>query len=707
MFEPKPASFLFVLLFWFFTVKVQSSAGSRPNIVIIYADDLGIGDVGCFGNDTINTPNIDSLCHNGAKFSHHVVAAPVCTPSRSALLTGRYPKRIGIHGDDSTKAFFRLPVSVWTPSSAGLPEEEVTFAEVAKEAGYKTGIIGKWHLGLNCPGKPGCHNPLNQGFDYWWGFPLTNLKDFGDDIPLKWVGRQWKVTVAIIVISIVIALTALLEMKLGVIGKKTAGLMVFIGFLIFFLYFSLMNLKFWNSMILRNFEVVERPIELDSLSIRMARETDKFIADSVATSTSSSSSSSSSTPSPFLLFLSFAHTHTALHALPEHKGRSAHGAYGDAIEELDWQVGQLLDALKRHSLLDNTLVYFSSDHGGHVEETTWGSARAGGHNGRFKGGKFQSFEGGIRVPTAVMWPGVVGKGSEVAALTSNMDVMATILDVLEVKGHPKKIDGKSLMPLFAATNEAKGATDAENAAGGGKDAAVDAATDANAAADAASGAEENSANEVDASEKREEEEMGRSKKEEKEEEKPAEKSIESEVEKTSDREEHEHASNIGTGSKDQSSAEEQIKLNSLESGEGHSLLLHYCDFLLNAATYEPDGPQGDIWKVHWRIPKWIPGTQGCGFRCDCFTLHEDVDPPVLYNLRSDPFEDRPLPLTSGHLRLLDDVTKMARAKDAELRGATPQMTPSRIYLNPALMPFCPKFPFLFCKDEKHKDSYLY
>ncbi|GFQ89743.1 steryl-sulfatase [Trichonephila clavata] len=120
---------------------------SLPNFVIFLADDLGYGDVGCFGNYSIKTPNIDKLAANGVKLNHHLTAAAVCTPSRAALLTGRYPVRSGMESSSRNKVFF------FVAASGGLPENEITIAKALKKKQYTTGIIGKWHLGNDCNKK--------------------------------------------------------------------------------------------------------------------------------------------------------------------------------------------------------------------------------------------------------------------------------------------------------------------------------------------------------------------------------------------------------------------------------------------------------------------------------------------------------------------------------------------------------------------------
>ncbi|XP_035167197.1 arylsulfatase D-like isoform X2 [Oxyura jamaicensis] len=152
---------------------------SKPNFLLILADDLGIGDVGCYGNDTIRTPNIDGLAKEGVRLSQHIAAASVCTPSRAAFLTGRYPIRSGMASNTQYRVLF------WNGCSGGLPPNETTFARILHQQGYSTALVGKWHMGVNCESSHDhCHHPLQHGFDYFYGMPFTLLNECqGTDDP--------------------------------------------------------------------------------------------------------------------------------------------------------------------------------------------------------------------------------------------------------------------------------------------------------------------------------------------------------------------------------------------------------------------------------------------------------------------------------------------------------------------------------------------
>ena len=158
-----------IQLLYVLWLTVAKAAVSAPNVVVLMADDLGIGDVGCYGNKTVPTPNIDRLCRDGAKFTHHLAAAPLCTPSRAAFLTGRYAVRSGLDAGPNGP-----PVIVYTQSANGLHPDEVTWADLLKDAGYVTAAVGKWHLGWD---KDKCgdnrNGPLSHGFDSFFGLPFT------------------------------------------------------------------------------------------------------------------------------------------------------------------------------------------------------------------------------------------------------------------------------------------------------------------------------------------------------------------------------------------------------------------------------------------------------------------------------------------------------------------------------------------------------
>lgn len=408
------------------------ASARRPNIVVLLADDLGYGDVGCFGNDTISTPNIDRLAENGAVLTQHTAAAAVCTPSRAALLTGRYPVRSGM------ESYFKNKVFIIIAASGGLPQNETTFARVLQQQGYTTGYIGKWHLGLYCTSKQDpCHHPLRHGFDYFYGLPLTNLRDFGSE------GDSVVTTYCPNLVAICYTAMALSAASSYFLLRRGRAILASFIFTLFFvdpvaLLLFIKSIPTINGVLMRDLDIVEQPIRLPGMTQRLVAEAGQFVRSAVAEE------------KPFLLFLAFVHVHTALFTHPSFAGRSTHGRYGDNIEELDWAIGKVTELLQETGQANNTFVYFSSDNGGHIQEVGLDGQREGGHNGVFRGGKTMGgWEGGIRVPTLVSWPGHIPAGHRIDASTSQLDVLPTLLAVAGTEPpRDRVIDGSNIFPLL-------------------------------------------------------------------------------------------------------------------------------------------------------------------------------------------------------------------------------------------------------------------
>ncbi|XP_062939829.1 arylsulfatase D-like [Cynocephalus volans] len=404
---------------------------TKPNIVLILADDLGIGDVGCYGNDTLRTPNIDRLAREGVRLTQHISAASLCTPSRAAFLTGRYPIRSGMASDE-------YRVLLWTAASGGLPANETTFGKILQQQGYTTGLVGKWHVGVSCDTRNDhCHHPLNHGFHYFYGTPLTLALDCENkhtEIGRRQMPTYWLYTR--------IAAFLLFLLTLGKVSGylpvswrmvSILGLGVFLFFISW--YSSYGFIRHWDCILMRNHEVREQSMVLERTPSLIRREAIAFIE--------------RNKQGPFLLFLSLLQVHTPLTTSKNFLGRSRHGLYGDNVEEMDWIVGKILETLDQEGLTNNTLVYFASDHGAvlgfRIEGVT-----LGGWNGIYKGGKgMGGWEGGIRVPGIFRWPGVLPAGRVIDEPTSLMDVFPT---VVQLGGgqvpQDRVIDGRDLMPLL-------------------------------------------------------------------------------------------------------------------------------------------------------------------------------------------------------------------------------------------------------------------
>uniref|UniRef100_G1L3W3 Steroid sulfatase n=1 Tax=Ailuropoda melanoleuca TaxID=9646 RepID=G1L3W3_AILME len=388
--------------------EAQSHTASRPNFVLLMADDLGIGDPGCYGNKTLRTPNIDRLAEGGVKLTHHLAASPLCTPSRAAFMTGRYPIRSGMASQSIMGVF------IFSASSGGLPTSEITFAKLLKNQGYSTALIGKWHLGTNCHNKTDfCHHPLSHGFDYFHGIPVTNLRDckpgegsvFTRAIrALVFIPLQ---IIAIMLLTLVVVkCLGLVRVPPGVFLCLLCLAAMILGLLVCFLHYF----RPLNCFLMRNHEITQQPISYDNLTQRLTADAAQFIRRLV---------------SPFIGMLPVLTT-----------GLS------------HWS-GQILNVLAELNLANNTLVYFTSDQGAHVEEVDTKGEVHGGSNGIYKGGKANNWEGGIRIPGILRWPGVIQAGLEVGEPTSNMDIFPTVANLV---GSPlpedRIIDGRDLMPLL-------------------------------------------------------------------------------------------------------------------------------------------------------------------------------------------------------------------------------------------------------------------
>uniref|UniRef100_A0A3P9JY93 Arylsulfatase H n=1 Tax=Oryzias latipes TaxID=8090 RepID=A0A3P9JY93_ORYLA len=410
-----------------------SAVEQKPNFILMMVDDLGIGDIGCYGNDTIRTPNIDRLASEGVKLTQHIAAAPLCTPSRAAFMTGRYALRSGMASTG------RVQVLLFLAGSGGLPASETTFAKRLQQQGYSTGLIGKWHLGVNCESRGDhCHHPNQHGFSYFYGLPFTLFNDCvpgeGRDVLVDLQQTLQHLTFLFgvgLLTMVFVRVSSLLEVSLWFLV-----LLFFLGLVaaaVWYVPFAL--LQTWNCIIMRNQEVIEQPMTVETLPQRLLGEAQNFIKRNA--------------DHPFLLFFSLAHIHTPLFKSPAFTGKSRHGRYGDNLEEVDWIIGKVIETVDSFGLANNTLMYFTSDHGGHLEDSDAHIGQKGGWNGIYKGGKAMGgWEGGIRVPGIFRWPGRLAAGRVVEEPTSLMDLYPTLKYLAGDKQPDRELDGYNLMPLL-------------------------------------------------------------------------------------------------------------------------------------------------------------------------------------------------------------------------------------------------------------------
>ncbi len=330
----------------------------QPNFVVIFTDDQGYQDVGCFGSPDIRTPRLDAMAAGGMKFTNFY-AQPVCGPSRAALMTGCYPMRVAERGN--VKQVHPI-----------LHRDEITVAEILKTKGYATACFGKWDLAKHA--QVGFFMdlfPTRQGFDYFYGTPTSN--------------------------------------------DRIANLY-------------------------RNEELIEPKSNMATLTKRYTDEAIAFMK--------------KNRDQPFFVYIPHTMPHTRLDASKQFKGKSKRGLYGDVIEEIDFNVGRILDAVKEMGLAENTYVLFTSDNGpwliknknhadGHLPGDHGGSA------GPLRSGKVSTFEGGVRVPTILWGPGRVPEGATCDSLASTLDILPTfaVLAGAEVPSD-RVIDGEDIGHLF-------------------------------------------------------------------------------------------------------------------------------------------------------------------------------------------------------------------------------------------------------------------
>jgi len=358
---------------------ITTQAADQPNIVVIFTDDQGYGDLSCFGGEHISTPRIDTMAAEGAKLTSFYVAAPVCTPSRAGLMTGCYPKRIGM----ATGSNFGVLLA---GDRKGLNPDEITIAEVLKTSGYKTGMFGKWHLG----DQPN-FLPTKQGFDEFFGIPFSH-----DIHPFH--PRQ-------------------------------------------------SHYKFPPLPLLKNDTVIEMDPNADLLTKRITEHAVSFIERHKDV--------------PFFLYVPHPIPHAPLHVSPPFMEgvsadivatlkkednyidyRTRDKLFRQAIAEIDWSVGQILDTLKANGLDENTLVIFTSDNGP-PKNTLHASP------GPLRGHKGTTLEGGMREPTVIRWPGKIPAGKPNDEVMTTMDLLPTFAKLAGAKiPTDRVIDGKDIWPTL-------------------------------------------------------------------------------------------------------------------------------------------------------------------------------------------------------------------------------------------------------------------
>lgn len=362
--------------------SVKKSFSKPPNFIVIFTDDQGFEDLGCFGSPKIKTPHLDQLAADGRKFTSFYSANSVCSPSRASLMTGCYPVRVSIPG------------VLFPRHDIGLNPNEITIADLLKTKSYATACIGKWHIGH----KPK-FLPTRQGFDSYYGIPYSN------------------------------------DMTIDPEAKLAENINLREGFTLD----RVRNEKPKKNLVplMRNEEVIEYPCDQTTLTKRYTEEAVKFIEENKKR--------------PFFLYLPHTMPHIPLFASENFKGKSERGPYGDTIEEIDWSVGEIMKALRKNNLDENTLVVYTSDNGPwKLKDGRGGSANP------LRGYKFQTYEGGMRVPCIMHWKGKIPPGSSCDEIAATIDLLPTIAGLSGVElPNDRTIDGKNIWPLISGKEGAK------------------------------------------------------------------------------------------------------------------------------------------------------------------------------------------------------------------------------------------------------------
>ena len=405
-----PLSFCLALS-WMGALSVAFAMDRPPNVVLIFADDLGYGDLGCYGASKVQTPNIDRLAAEGRRFTDAHSVSAVCTPSRYALLTGQYPVR----ARDGRGVWGPAPIT----SQLLVGTNKATIADVFKSAGYDTAVIGKWHLGFGKnentwqePLRPG---PLDLGFDYYFGMPVVNsappyvyvendrVVGSDPDDPLVYLGRNAKGTTPITPIPPEAAQRS--PNQFG--GAKEAH-------------------KLFNDY---------------QIGTTFAKKSARWISERK--------------DKPFFLYLATTNIHHPFTPAKQFQGTSQCGLYGDFIHELDWIVGEVMTCLEDNGVADNTLVIFTSDNGGMFNLGGQAAFKLGHRqNGDLLGFKFGVWEGGHRVPMIVRWPEKVKPATTSNQLIGNVDMLATFSALTDQKlDKTEQIDSINMLPAFLGEPE--------------------------------------------------------------------------------------------------------------------------------------------------------------------------------------------------------------------------------------------------------------
>lgn len=354
----------------------------QPNIIIILTDDQGSADLSCFGSTRIKSPNIDNMAAEGMILNRFYTASSVSSPSRAGLLTGRMPQRVGV------------PAVLFPYTTSGLPDEELTIAEMLRKEGYATSIIGKWHLGHKVD-----QLPLSQGFDTYYGVPYSNDMTIAKELALS---------------PDILYNDGYTRAMLDADVERYPDRKEYV------------QLK-GKIPLMRDNEVIEYPATQTTLTERYTEEAVKYIK--------------KNRKKPFFLYMAHAFPHNPIYVGERFEGHSGNGIYCDAIEEIDWSVGELTKALEECGIADDTFIVYLSDNGP--------ASQFDGSAGDLRGFKFDTYEGGFRSPCIMRYPRAIEAGRYSEEIVSALDIFPTIMSLVGVKMPTDRgYDGYDLSPYL-------------------------------------------------------------------------------------------------------------------------------------------------------------------------------------------------------------------------------------------------------------------
>ncbi|MFI3324858.1 MAG: sulfatase [Clostridia bacterium] len=332
----------------------------KPNVILINCDDLGYGDLGCYGSPVNDTPYIDFLAENGVKFNSFYASSSVCTPSRASLMTGCYAQRV------------ELPLVLFPAAEEGLNKDEFTLGNLFQNSGYKTMLVGKWHCGDHPDTLP-----LKFGFDDYYGLPYSN------DMGIQLNPQRLLPPLPLI----------------------------------------------------HGDEIIQQQPDQTGITERYVEKSIDFIRNSVKSDNN------------FFLYLAHMHVHLPLYEQKQFIEKSRNGDFGACVSSIDWSVGVLLHELEKLSVLEDTLIIFTSDNGS--------TGKFGASNAPLKGTKFSNYEGGFRVPFISYWKGHIKEGVEIDNIASNIDLLPTFANLIDGKLSDNIIDGVDISEMLCGNDVEK------------------------------------------------------------------------------------------------------------------------------------------------------------------------------------------------------------------------------------------------------------